>query len=126
MYSIKLVHSSAIDPEGILMLNSIREIFDLIGIKFDSMKFVSEKIDQPMSVIRAINNQRKCPAIVAAKFDFTTRPISVNAHVMVAAGVKSKTIRQGLSFKRENFVQCKNSYRNDPNQAGKFQDFIIF
>ena len=108
------------DPEGILMLNSIREIFDLAGIPFDSMKFVAEKFDQSASIIRAISNKRKCPAIVGAQFDFTTRPVTVKAHVMVAAGVKSKTVRNGLSFKREHFIQCKNSYRDDQNQSGKF------
>ena len=108
------------DPEGISMLNSIRQIFDLAGIPFDSMNFVAEKFNQSVSIIRAINNERKCPAIVGAQFDFTTRPVTVEAHIMVAAGVKSKTVRDGLSFKREHFIQCKNSYRNDPNQSGKF------
>ena len=108
------------DPEGILMLNSIREIFDLACITFDSMHFVSEKYNQSATIINAINNERKCPAIVGAQFDFTTRPVTVEAHIMVAAGVKSTTIRDGLSFKQEHFIQCKNSYRDDQNQSGKF------
>ena len=106
------------DPEGILMLNSIREIFDLLGIDFESMKFISEKFDTQTSIIDAINNQRKCPAIVGANFDFSTG--SVDAHVMVAAGVKTETVQQGLSVKQEYFIQCKNSYRDDPNEPGKF------
>ena len=104
------------DPEGILMLNSIREIFDLLGLHFESMKFVSDKFDTQSSIIDAINNRRKCPAIVGAMYDISTG--SLDAHVMVAAGVKTETVQQGV--KQEYFIQCKNSYRDDPNQSGKF------
>jgi len=99
------------DPEGILMLNSIREIFDLVGLSFESMQFVQEKFDTQRSIIDAIHRQRKCPAIVGAKFDFSTGTVE-NAHVMVAAGVKTETVQ------RKFFIQCKNSYRDDPNQSG--------
>ena len=106
------------DPKGILMLNSIREIIEIIGIDFDSMNFVVQKFSEPRMIIRAINNQRKCPAIVGAKFDFSTG--SVDAHVMVAAGIKTETVQHGMSIRQEYFIQCKNSYRDDPNQSGKF------
>ena len=39
---------------------------------------------------------------------------------MIAAGVMTETVQQGLSVKREYFIQCKNSYRYDLNQSGKF------
>ena len=111
------------DPEGILMLNSIREIFDLLGIEFESIQFVSEQFDNQTSIIDAINNQRKCPAIVGAIHDISTG--SVDAHVMVAAGVKTETVQDGSSSKQVYFVQCKNSYRDDPNQSGNFiKDFV--
>ena len=112
------------DPEGILMLNSIREIFDLLGIHFESMKFVPEKFDTQRSIFDAINNQRKCPVIVGAMFDFSTG--SVDAHVMVAAGVKTETDQHGSSVKQEYFIQCKNSYRDDPNQPGKFHRRYLY
>ena len=99
------------------MLNSIREIFDLLGIHFESLKFVPEKFDTQRSIFDAINNQRKCPAIVGAKFDFSTGTIE-NAHVMVAAGVKTETVQQGSLVKQEYFIQCKNSYRDDPDESG--------
>ena len=105
------------DPQGILMLNSIREIFDIAGISFESMLFIEAKFDDQNSIIDAIDNQKLCPAIVGAKFDFSTRPVTVDcAHVMVAAGVKSETIGASTQY----FIQCKNSYRDDPNQSGKF------
>ena len=102
------------------MLNSIREIFDLLGLHFESMQFVSEKFDTQTSIIDAINNQRKCPAIVGAMYDISTG--SVDAHVMVAAGVKTETVvrQHGSSIEQKYFIQCKNSYRDDPNQSGKF------
>ena len=96
------------------MLNSIREIFDLLGLHFESMKFVAEKFDNQNLLIDAIVNQKKCPAIVGGNFDFSTG--SVDVHIMVAAGIKSETI--GISTK--DFIQCKNSYRDDPNESGIF------
>ena len=112
------MNPSALDVKGILMLNSVREIFDLVGIDFESMQFVSEKIEKK-SIIDAINNQRKCPAIVAAMYDFSTRSF-YNGHIMVAAGVKTETVQHGSSSKQEYFIQCKNSYRDDTNLSGKF------
>ena len=103
------------DPQGILMLNSIREIFDIAGISFESMLFIEAKFDDQNSIIDAIDNQRLCPAIVGAKFDFSAGLIEC-AHVMVAAGVKSETVGSLTKY----FIQCKNSYRDDPNQSGKF------
>ena len=110
------------DPEGILMLNSIRGIFDLLGIDFESMKFVSEKFDTQRSLIDTINRKRKCPVIVGAKFDFSTSPVTIDAHAMVAAGVKIETVvrQYASSIEQKYFIQCKNSYRDDPNQSGKF------
>ena len=100
------------------MLNSIREIFDFLGLHFESMQFVPEKFPTQRAIIDAINNQRKCPAIVGAMFDFSTG--SIDAHVMVAAGVKTESVQHGSSIKQEYFIQCKNSYRDDPNLSGKF------
>ena len=98
------------------MLNSIREIFDIAGISFESMLFNELFYDQN-SIIDAIDNQRLCPAIVGAKFDISTRPFTVDCvHVMVAAGVKSETVGSLTKY----LIQCKNSYRDDSNQSGKF------
>ena len=58
------------DAQGILMLNSIREIFDIAKISFESMEFVAEKFVNEGSLIDAINIQKKCPAIAVYKFDF--------------------------------------------------------
>ena len=73
------------------MLNSIREIFDIAGIPFESLLFIEAKFDNESSIIDAIDNQRLCPAIVGAKFNFSAGSIDC-AHVMVAAGVQSVTV----------------------------------
>ena len=54
-----------------------------------------------------------CPAILAYKFARFINEDTV-AHVMVATGITSKVINDKI----EDFVQCKNSYREDPAQAG--------
>ena len=102
------------DPQGILMLNSIREIFDIAGISFESMLFIEAKFNDQNSIIDAIDNQRLCPAIVGAKFNFSTGSIDC-IHVMIASGVKSETVGASTKY----FIQCKNSYRDDPNISGK-------
>ena len=107
------------DPQGILMLNSIREIFDIAGISFESMLFIEAKFNDQNSIIDAIDNQRLCPAIVGAKFNFSAGSIDC-VHVMVAAGVKTETVQHGSSTKQVYFIQCKNSYRDDPSLSGKF------
>ena len=101
------------DAKGILMLNSIREIFDIVGISFESMSFVPYKFDNQNSLIDAIDIQRFCPAIVGAKVNFSARTIDW-VHVMVAAGVKP------VGGSTQYFIQCKNSYRDDQSQSGKF------
>ena len=102
------------------MLNSIREIFDIAGISFESMLFKEFFYDQN-SIIDAIDNQGLCPAIVGAKFDFSARSIDCK-HVMVATGVMPETVGSLTKY----FIQCKNSYRDDPNQSGKFHHERLF
>ena len=53
---------------------------------------------------------KKCPVIIAA--DFTVSPPLV--HAMVATGVKSDLTTM------QYYIQCKNSYRDDPSQPGIF------
>ena len=55
------------------------------------------------------------PTLMAFQFNnFPCDPLDINAHVMVATGIIVKNI-QG---KNEWFVQCKNSYRDDPDILG--------
>ena len=112
------MNPSALDVKGILMLNSVREIFDLVGIDFETTSLIPQKFDTQKSIIDAITNKKKYPAIVGGKFDLSSG--TVYAHAMVATGVKTETVQHESSVKQEYFIQCKNSYENDPNQSGKF------
>ena len=99
------------DPAGIFMLNSIRQIFEILDIPFNSMNFVAEHFDQT-TIINEINVNKKCPVITAANFSVSPPLV----HAMVATGVKSDSINGRLEYS----IQCKNSYRDDPSQQGTF------
>ena len=100
------------------MLNSVREIFDLVGIDFETTSLIPQKFDTQKSIIDAITNKKKYPAIVGGKFDLSSG--TVYAHAMVATGVKTEHVLIGSSVKQQHFIQCKSSDREDPNQPGKF------
>ena len=93
------------------MLDSIREIFDIIGIRFDSIGFNCveyTKLEQLVAALKA----GKCP-VVSVNNSYLN-PISKDgAHAMVATGIKNKTGGQ--------FIQMKNSHADNPNEQGKFQ-----
>ena len=86
------------DPAGISMLNSIRQIFDILNIPFNSINFVAEQFDQT-TIINEINVNKKCPVITAANFSVSPPLV----HAMVATGVKSDSINGRLEFS----IQCK-------------------
>ena len=102
------------DPAGIFMLNSIRQIFEILDIPFNSINFVAEQFDQT-TIINEINVNKKCPVITAA--DFSVSPPLI--HAMVATGVKSDWIL-GTTPRLEYYIQCKNSFRDDPSLPGIF------
>ena len=69
------------DPAGILMLRSVRIVFEKIGVQPESMKFVPEKFDFD-GLVKALTEQpEKCPAVhVGTKMkDSQNRTISVGA-----------------------------------------------
>ena len=86
------------DPAGISMLNSIRQIFDILNIPFNSINFVAEQFDQT-TIINGIIVSKKCPVITAANFSVSPPLV----HAMVATGVKSDSINGRLEFS----IQCK-------------------
>ena len=123
----QLVHPSAVDPAGILMLKSIRKVFELIGIKPESIQFQKEEFNA-QNIIDALRNEpKKCPVITAADFTdfFISRKVDdINVyHAMVTAGALkgSEFIPKNKILADEWFIKCKNSYGNDPNQQGKIQ-----
>ena len=101
------------DPAGIFMLNSIREIFERdLGIQLNSMKFVPETFDHT-KIENEVNVIKKCPVIHAQRQNSSG---DTENHVMVVTQVKRHLI-DGLSV---NCIQCKDSYRDNPSESGIF------
>ena len=100
------------------MLDSIRDIFSTANIQFESVNFTAEEINGPNDMIHCIENDKKTPVVSACNPQFcqATGQWLLNAHAMVATGIKSEVI----GGQRKQFLQCKNSYRDDPNQSGIF------
>ena len=106
------------------MLRSVRVVFETIGIKPESMKFIKERFDSS-NLVKALTKQpKKCPAIVTC--DMTGH---ISPHVMVATNaLKGKEFIAGngqivealrkLRIHYEWFVNCKNSYRDDISEPG--------
>ena len=107
------------------MLGSVREVFETLGINPESIKFRKEEFNE-QNIIDALRNEpRKCPVITAA--DFTDYFISRNVqdirshHAMVIDGALkgSEFIPSNTILADQWFIQCKNSYGNDPTQPGE-------
>ena len=86
------------------MLDSIREIFDIIGIRFESVGFNWIIYENEKDLIDGINN-RKCPVVDVLTSYYSSE--KNGGHVMVATGMKKGKI------------QLKNSFADNPNEQGK-------
>ena len=105
------------------MLESIRDIFNTAHIRFESINFIAEEINSPSDMIHCIENEKKTPVVAVCNSQFcqtTGKWIPNFNHAMIATGIKSE--RRLICLKRH-YLQCKNSYRDDPNQSGTFQIF---
>ena len=96
------------------MLDSIREIFDILNIKFESIGFNLIEYKTFEGLTDAINNG-KCPiADVLQNYLFMEFDLFSSdrdgSHVMVATGIKEKNDVK--------FIQLKDSYADDPSVQG--------
>ena len=98
---------SAFDEAGILMLDSIREIFDILDIDFETVQFSCIKYNIEKDMIDAIKNG-KCPVVDVLKSYYSSE--TNGGHVMVATGIKETN---GVKY-----IQLKNSFADDPNEPG--------
>ena len=94
------------------MLDSIREIFDIIGIRFESVGFNWIIYKNEKDLFDGINN-RKCPVVDVLKSYYSSD--TDGSHVMVATGVKEEF----LPIFGIKYIQLKNSFADDPNEQGK-------
>ena len=110
-FIIKLTYPSSIDPPGICLLKSIQDIFCKVGLSENRPTFQIHEIN---TVEKLKTHLMKvptciCPVIIAYQFS------NHIAHAMVATGIRPNRINN----KQEDFVQCKNSYRDDTSQPGQ-------
>ena len=67
------------DPAGILMLRSVRVVFEKVGIQPESIKFKKEQFNS-LTLVKALTEKpKKCPAIVTTNILGNCTP-----HIMVA------------------------------------------
>ena len=109
------------------MLRSIRKVFELLGIKPESIQFQKEEFNGQNIIDALTNEPKKCPVITACDFTdfFISRKVEdiKSKHAMVTAGALkgSEFIPTNKILADEWFIKCKNSYGNDPDQPGKIQ-----
>ena len=97
------------------MLDSIREIFDILGIQFESIRFHFDTYTQFKQLGAAIE-AGKCPVISVPKLHLNPE-CKEGSHTMVATGVKNKN---GVQL-----IQMKNSYAGNSDVAGRFDRFEL-
>ena len=107
------------DPAGILMLRSVRIVFEKLGLKPESIKFIKHQFNAS-NLVKALTEQpKKCPAIVTLNLNGNLSP-----HVMVATNaVKGSDFIFGNepinNFLQDQwFINCKNSYRDETSEPG--------
>ena len=106
----QLTFSTAFDEAGIRMLDSICEIFDILGIRFESIGFYYDEYKQFKQMVAAIETG-KCPVIGVPTSYFYQG--GNGSHAMVATGIKNK---RGVQI-----IQMKNSHADNPNESGKIR-----
>ena len=90
------------------MLDSIREIFDIIGIRFESIGFNWIIYKNEKDLIDGIKNGI-CPVVDVLKSYYSSE--KNGGHAMVATGIKEE---DGVTK-----IQLKNSFADNPNEKGK-------
>ena len=109
-FLFQLTFSTAFDEAGIRMLDSICEIFDILGIRFESIGFYYDEYKQFKQMVAAIETG-KCPVIGVPTSYFYQG--GNGSHAMVATGIKNK---RGVQI-----IQMKNSHADNPNEPGKIR-----
>ncbi len=56
------------DEAGLFMLDSIREIFDILGLEFESVQFDYEQYCNTEELKRAVVVEKKCPIVGISQF----------------------------------------------------------
>ena len=105
---------SAFDEAGIRMLDSIREIFDILDFDFESVDFDLIQYNN-FDELKNDINRGKCPVVDVLKRHYSKD--KNGSHVMVATGIKNEN---GVKY-----IQLKNSFADNPNEQGKVHFSIL-
>ena len=98
---------TAFDDAGIRMVDSIREIFDIIGYRFEAIEFSFDEYRDRKQLVAALK-AGKCPVMNVPYARWN--PEQDGSQAMLATGIKSETEAQ--------FIQLKNSMADNPNEQG--------
>ena len=109
----QLLTPSAFDEAGLTMLDSIREIFDILDYEFETVGFDLIQYKNFEELADAINDG-KCP-IADILMEYIDPKQKGGSHAMVATGLKNQN---GIKC-----IQLKNSYADDPNKQGNVPRF---
>ena len=103
---LQLINPTAFDEIGILMLDSIREIFDILGIPYESMRYNIEEYNLKNDINKLeAELERKKSFVVGLDYQLVSS--SRGKHAMVATGIKRD--KTGLT------IELKDSYADDPD-----------
>ena len=111
-----MILPSAFDEAGIKRLYSIREIFDILNVEFESVCFDLIEYKNYKDLSYAISTG-KCPVVDVTKEylypsgGWKENPVKYGSTVLVATGIKKENDIE--------YIQLKHSYADDPNEKGK-------
>ena len=108
-FELQLTLPTAFDEAGIRMLDSIREIFDIIGIRLESVGFNFARYKEFKQLVAALK-AGKCP-VISVPNSYLNPACTDGFHAMVATGIKH--------IRGAQFIQMKNSHADNPNAPGK-------
>ena len=94
------------------MLDSIREVFDILGHEFEAIVFDFVHFQRHEELVNAIANGT-CPVVDVLNEYLNPGMNDGLSHAMVATGIK---MDNGFQL-----IQLKNSHADDPNEHGKVQ-----
>lgn len=110
-----MINPTAFDDIGILMLDSIREIFDILGFPYERIRFEIEEFDigKDLKQLDDAIKVGKCPVIGVPISCW--KPEAKGNHAMAVTGI-TKDEHTGVQK-----IQMKNSYADNPDTPGKIR-----
>ena len=91
------------------MLDSIREIFDILNFELEMVEFDFIRYNNFEELVVALNNG-KCPVVdIMKKYLYSSE--EDGSHVVVATGIREQNGAKE--------IQLKNSFADNPNEQGK-------